>query len=193
VTETPEHLGGAYEVGDANTFMPDVWQHLIDTFGIRSVVDIGCGYGHSTKWFRDHGLHATGIEGDPAAVEGTKCPGAIVKHDYTLGPLVIDPTDLAWSAEFVEHVQERFVRNFMATFNCCRHAVITHGEPGQIGHYHVNCQPSWYWIREFGRLGFDHNEQETRWMRSTDQGTGAWGRRTLMMFTKRHAANSDIS
>jgi len=179
------HLGGSYgdtKVGDANTWMPDVWERLIKDYNITSVVDVGCGYGYSTKWFRDHGLHTTGIEGDPAAVKGTKCPGAIIPHDYTLGPLPVDPKDLAWCAEFVEHVEEQFMPNYMATFLCCKWVVITHGEPGQDGWHHVNCQTSAYWIDQFQKRGFHHHEDATEWMRATDRWKAGWGRRTLMMF-----------
>jgi hypothetical protein len=34
------HLGGWYEYGDMNTYMPEAWEELVKVFGIKSVVDI---------------------------------------------------------------------------------------------------------------------------------------------------------
>src|SRR6185369_17320163 len=102
------HLGGAYPV-DGNTHMPDVWSHLLEKYPILSVADIGCGFGATGRWFLDRRIKVTGIEGDSVALNSNQLPiENLIPHDYTTGPLTIPQTDLAWFAEFVEHVEERY-------------------------------------------------------------------------------------
>ena len=72
--ETESHLGG-YIVGltnhgDPNTYATEVWDWMYDN-GIRSVIDVGCGEGHSTKYFLDKGIRAIGIEGGKNAYENS--------------------------------------------------------------------------------------------------------------------------
>lgn len=181
-----EHLGGAYlDCNDANTYCPDVWQHLADKYQIKTMVDIGCGAGWNTEWWHSKGFYAVGIEGWPEAIARTRLPmERLIQHDYTLGPLPIPRTDLAWSSEFVEHVEEQFIPNWMATVKCSRYFAMTFAIPGQTGHHHVCERPFDFWIEKCAENGFGHVPEETEWMRSTDQG-GGWGRKTLSFFKNR--------
>ncbi len=79
---------------DGHTFPPEVGDHLIAKYAVRSIVDIGCGYGFSTKCFLDKGLGAIGIEGFRPALDDNKCPRQyLMEHHYTVGPLrVAAPT-----------------------------------------------------------------------------------------------------
>jgi SAM-dependent methyltransferase len=182
----PEHLGGAFlEAPDANTFMPDVWEHLIHQYGIQSVLDVGAGAGWSTKWFVEKGLYTLGIEGWKEALDKSRCRSNVVEHDYTQGSFV--PAcrfDLGWCAEFVEHVEERFIPNFMASLQSCKYVCLTHSEPGQFGFHHVNCQSTDYWINKMQEYGFDHDQRETLHLRSTDTQKALWGRRSLTFFVR---------
>ena len=65
---------------------------------------------------------------------------------------------MSWCCEFVEHVEEKYVHNFMKTFNECSLVAMTHGVPGQPGHHHVNCQTPEYWIKHFKEYGFNYLE-----------------------------------
>ena len=181
-----EHLGGAYPQGDANTHMPDVWGYLLVKYEIKQVLDVGCGFGHALRWFKDVGLcNVVGIEGWDEAIRGSLVPEAVVQHDFTKGPAPIGtPFDLAWSAEFLEHVDEKFLPHVMPAFRLARYAVVTHGEPGQIGHHHVNCQTTDYWVAKFAEHGFEHLADETVRLRRTDRWRAVWGRRTLTMFRR---------
>ncbi len=184
---TAPHLGGAYEQGDANTTMPDVWGYLLVKYDLKQVLDIGCGFGHTMQWFSQNGLcKVVGIDGWDEAVKKCVVPGAAVLHDFTKGPCpdVVSPFDLVWSAEFLEHVEEKYIPNFMAAFRLGRVACVTHAEPGQHGHHHVNCQTTEYWVRVFAEYGFEHVEEETRMFRQTDRWRAPWGRRTLTMFKR---------
>lgn len=140
-----EHLGGCYtENPDLNTFMPDIWQWLIDRHQIKSVIDVGCGAGWNTVWFHDRGLYAVGVEGWPEAIARTRMPmQRMIVHDYTKGPLESSRRfDLCWSSEFVEHVEEQFVPNFMATFKCAKRVCMTYATPGQGGFHHCVIEDS---------------------------------------------------
>jgi len=182
-----EHLGGCYtEVPDANTYTPDVWEKLAAKYHINKIVDVGCGAAWNTAWWHSRGFYAIGVEGWPDAIAATKMPmERMIVHDYVTGPLVLpEPFDLATSTEFVEHVEEKYLPNYMATFQCCRYVLMTYATPGQTGYHHVNEQDFPYWEAKMNQYGFDHLPEDTKWMRATDQG-GAWGRKTLCLFKNR--------
>ena len=179
------HLGGAYETGDANTIMPDIWGYLIVKYGVRSVLDIGCGFGHSCSYFGSmcQPISWLGIDGWKEAIDRTVAKGCVRLHDFTTGPCELNDTfDLAWSSEFVEHVDEVYQANYMAAFQKCRRACITHSVPGQAGFHHVNCRDDAYWIAVFANYGFAFDAAETALMRRTDCYGAVWGRCTLMLF-----------
>lgn len=151
------HLGGYIHGGDPGTWCPHLWSWLVREQQICSVLDVGCGEGHSTRFFQSLGCTVTGVEGCQQALDNSVLPGRIVKHDFCRGAFVPDqPCDLIWSCEFLEHVEERYVENILRTFAQARKLIlVTHAFPGQDdGHHHVNCQPSSYWIQKIERLGF---------------------------------------
>lgn len=159
VDEKNPHLGGYIRGGDPATYFPDLWRWLVEEWGVQSVIDVGCGEGHAVKFFRDElGIRAHGIDGlrqrDPD----------ITQHDFSKGPLRMIPGgfyDLAWSCEFVEHVEERYIRHFLRVFRECRWVLLTHADPGQRGHHHVNCRPADYWVGVLAAAGFRYDEVST--------------------------------
>jgi Methyltransferase domain len=152
------HLGGWLEGGDPATWFPDLWQWFIDG-GVRSVIDVGCGAGAALRWFQEHGLEAVGVDGLPPDEPDLE----IVTHDYSVGPYVPDrPFDLCWCCEFVEHVEEHYVPNFLATFTKCALVAMTHGFPGQPGWHHVNCRSADYWVGVMAGHGYFLAEELTR-------------------------------
>lgn len=178
-----EHLGGSYPQGDANTVCEDVWGYILVKYNIKSMVDIGCGFGHAAKWFNDFLVACVGVDGWDEAIQKNLLPHVAVKHDFTTGLFPhTKPFDLAWSAEFLEHLEERFLPNVMPLFAACKIAVITHAEPGQPGHHHVNCQTDEYWIGKFAEYGMFMDFEETNILRATDRWSAGYGRRTLMLF-----------
>ncbi len=151
------HLGGYFHGGDEATWSPKLWTRLVEQFDVRSVLDIGCGEGHSTKFFQGLGCDVLGLEGSEEALANSALPDRMVRHDFSKAPFVPDREfDLVWTCEFVEHVEHEFVANILRTLAAARKAVaMTHAFPGQHGHHHVNCQPNRYWIGLIEGQGFD--------------------------------------
>jgi len=149
------HLGGFVVGGDYRTWTPDVWQYLLKRFSPKSVLDVGCGQGFSTKWFQDAGIDAVGVDGSIYAYLHTQVPGHHIVHDFQSGPLSLGRKyDMIWSCEFLEHVDAEYLPNVMDLFANAPIVVCTAAVPGQGGHHHVNCQPESYWIDKFGEYGF---------------------------------------
>jgi SAM-dependent methyltransferase len=152
-----DHLGGYIVGGDPATSFPDLWNWLSEKY--RSVLDIGCGEGHSTRYFRKHGMQAVGID-------GVANPG-VVQHDYTTGPW--NPGrqfDVVWCCEFLEHVEEQFLPNLRTSFEASSKLIVfTHAFPGQAGYHHVNCRTEDYWRGYFASLGFVVNDGLTGYAR----------------------------
>jgi cyclopropane fatty-acyl-phospholipid synthase-like methyltransferase len=154
-----EHLGGCIineGHGDTGTYAPQVWDFLIDRLNIKSIIDVGCGAGYSLQYFLNKGLIGIGVEGFEYAISRSPVKKHLVLHDYTKDQYVsAGEYDLAWSCEFVEHVEEQYVPNFMATFMKAKYVAMTHAVPGQPGHHHVNCQTADYWIDIFKKHCFE--------------------------------------
>lgn len=170
---------------DPHTYMPDVWEHLMSKYNVKSVLDVGCGTGNNLRWFYDHGCDVMGVDGEPRLVQESRLPQVNVRlHDYRTGPLTFDRQfDLCWSSEFVEHVQEKFVANFLASFKTCKYVCLTHATPGQGGYLHFNEQPTEYWIQKMKEIGFVFDPEETAWLRVTWKGE-PYGRQTLTFFKR---------
>jgi SAM-dependent methyltransferase len=163
VTEfvTDGHLGGYIRGGDPATFYPDLWKWIVESEGIRSVLDVGCGEGIALDFFAELGCDVLGIEGMPQEHK------AILRHDYTAGRCPMGETGvpgwgMVWSCEFVEHIEERYIDNFLIDFARAPLVLMTHAGPGQPGYHHVNCQGTEYWIGVMAANGFRYDDQLTR-------------------------------
>lgn len=144
------HLGGYVVGGDAATWYPELWEWMIREWNVLSMVDIGCGEGATRRFFAERGVSAIGIDG----VE-QKGDDYVRVWDYASGPkALIEPVDLVWMCEFVEHVDEQYVKNFMATCWGAKWIAMTHASPEQPGWHHVNCRESEYWRGVMAGAGF---------------------------------------
>lgn len=182
-TELPEHLGGHGNISNDDV---GALQLIILRLGVRSLVDIGCGTGNMVRWAIDHGLTAVGVDGDFTL----KWDVPVVVNDYTKGPAVLPVSkyDLAYSVEFLEHVDAIFMPNYMDTFKRCRYALVTHAVPGQCGHHHVNCQDDGYWILQFQAAGFEPDWEITKAVRAASTMHENYMRDTGLFFRAKGAA-----
>ena len=156
-------LGGCNEAGCPDVETPKLWNYLINKYNIKSVLDIGCGFGYALKYFDEIlGLQIYGIDGSDKVRELSFYPNKIITNDYSKSVSNFNtPIDLVWSTEFLEHVDAQYIPNFMKDICLGKYCVVTHGVPGQAGHHHVNCQPKEYWIDVFNKYGMHYDEAET--------------------------------
>lgn len=160
-------LGGCSIGGDAGTYYPIMWKNIIEKYNIKTFIDIGCGYGWAVKYFHDSGCDAIGIDGHVPAIEGSPVSNLLSLHDYHSGPCNVDKEfDIAWSCEFVEHVEEQYAPNFIETFKSAKILAITYAFPGQTGHHHVNEQYADYWIDLLSKNDFEYDEEMTKLFKS---------------------------
>lgn len=160
IDEKRPWLGGfkTGEYGDEATYFPELWTYLVKELGIKSVIDVGCGSGVATQFFETllpFG-DVLGIDGIPQEHP------SIVEHDYTLGPFPVRERDLCWACEVTEHIEEKYVPNFLETFKCAQYVLMTHAFPGQQGWNHVNCQPPSYWIGCLAGIGYHLDVELTK-------------------------------
>lgn len=157
--DLPEHLGGHCN----RTHLDEgVLDFLISEHKITSMLDIGCATGGMVELAKSKGLRAHGIEGDHTLRYPD--PSLITVHDFTQGPAPLkEQFDLVWCCAFVEHVEEKFVDNFMQAFALGKIAVMTYYE--LPGHHHVNLQPAEYWINVMTKYGFRYDDALTQKVR----------------------------
>jgi 2-polyprenyl-3-methyl-5-hydroxy-6-metoxy-1,4-benzoquinol methylase len=124
-----KHLGGFTEV-DIHGISPYVWRMMMGEYGIKSVIDVGCGRGISTLWFAMNGMDALCVEGSHDAYEKTVLPNPatqMVEHDFSRGPWWPTKTyDAVWSVEFLEHVGRNFHQNYLPVFRSAAIIFATH-------------------------------------------------------------------
>jgi SAM-dependent methyltransferase len=146
----PGHLGGHENETHIDEGALD---YLINRFGVKSYLDVGCGPGGMVELAHSKGLKSLGIDGDFTLTRPDS--SRYVLHDFTVGPAPVEGLwDLGWSCEFLEHVSEQYMDNYMDAFMKCKRIVVTHAFPGQGGHHHVNEQDPNYWFHQFGKRGF---------------------------------------
>jgi hypothetical protein len=151
VDEDNTHLGGNLHHGDGQTITPRLWQTLVERFAPRSILDVGAGEGHATAFFSRQGVVSHGFDGLLQNIERAQYPIAL--HDLKKAPYVF-PCDLVYRVEVVEHIEEVYLENLLATLANAPVIVMTHALPGQSGHHHVNIQPPEYWIEKLGLYGY---------------------------------------
>lgn len=165
MSNLPVHLGGH----ENETHIDDgALSFLIQNYDIQSMIDIGCGPGGMVELANKKGIDVIGVDGDFTLVYNESIKPLINLHDFTTGAFIPSKKyDLAWSVEFVEHIEQKFIDNFIDTMKHCRYVLMTHAFPNQPGHHHVNCQHSSYWIRELSARGFTYDPYTTQSVRNS--------------------------
>ena len=135
-----------------------VFDYLHEKYNVKSMVDIGCGWGGMVDYSIAKGAKSLGI--DLSNKLDIFVKEEFVFHDYTKGKYILDEVyDLGWCVEFLEHIEEEYLDNIFSTFSCCRVMCCTHALPNQPGEHHVNCQRPSYWIDVFDKYGFRNDNR----------------------------------
>jgi Methyltransferase domain len=158
-----KHLGGFTEL-DLAGVSPAVWKHMLQAYGVHSLLDVGCGRGISTSWFALHNVSTMCVEGSHDAVEksifATIQPNSIVEHDFSRGPWWPKETvDAVWAVEFLEHVGVNFHFNYISAFRKAALIFVTSSRWG--GWHHVEVHADEWWIRKYESYGFRYDAQLT--------------------------------
>ena len=156
-----QHLGG-----HANKTHLDhgALNYLKDTFNAKTYLDIGCGPGGMVELAEQIGLDSLGIDGDYTLDRYNK--NRFLIHDFTKGPAPVRGTyDIGWSVEFVEHVYETYIPNYVQAFQSCKVLLLTYAPPGWEGHHHVNLQEEKYWIDTMSEYGLRYEAELTKEVR----------------------------
>jgi SAM-dependent methyltransferase len=156
------HLGGFMYEGDPATDYPCLYEFVVKDLSITSVLDVGCGRGFALKRFQDLGCKVLGIDGSPTAVQQSVISDRVKQIDFIQSQVLPEKKyDLVFSVEFVEHVEEQYMKNYLPCFDSGKYIIMTFAGPNQPGHHHVNCQPKQYWVDTFERRGFIFDEEYT--------------------------------
>jgi hypothetical protein len=156
-----EHLGGH----NGKTHLDHgVLQWMKSTYNIKSMIDVGCGPGGMVELANSIGIKATGIDGDYTLdrYDSSK----FIIHDFTKGPVPIKENyDLAWSVEFVEHVYEEYIPNYVQAMQQAKYLIMTYAPIGHGGHHHVNENTQEYWIETMSNYNFVYDRRLSKEMR----------------------------
>ena len=178
----PSHLGGH----EFETHIDEgALQYIIDNFGAKTMIDVGCGPAGMVAKAREMGLDAVGVDGDFTVERDEAVRDYISIHDYSTGPYVPDREfDLAWSVEFLEHVDAEYIYNFMSTLRSAKYVICTHALPGQPGHHHVNCREAPYWVDIFRAFGFEVEIEHTNKIREASTMKERYMRQQSLFFRR---------
>ena len=160
MSELPDHLGGHLDKVHVDVGLLDFLKKRLD---IKTMMDIGCGPGWQISLALARGIDAFGIDGDFTIDFSSDVQDRITLYDFAQGSpdLSDEQFDLAWSVEFLEHVEEEYMANYMSVFQRCKYVVCTHATPDMPGHHHVNLQKADYWIDRFEEYGFEYDYDRT--------------------------------
>jgi len=159
------HIGG-WMRNDTQGWEPHLWNWMVDVIKLKTFVDVGCGAGVVTKYMLDRGVDARCVEASNEAINTSFVPrDRIIQHDFTRGPWYPkEVVDVAYTVEFLEHVEPQYLDNIMALLKSARYVVMAASKHG--GWSHVNVHFKWWWVEVMESYGFKHSPQMTDVLRS---------------------------
>ena len=135
---------------------------LFDVFHPRTLIDLGCGCGVYSYFFKKKEVEVISVDGVLPPPD-TAYPVEIQKRDLTV-PLNDEwpLCDLTLCLEVAEHIPEPYLSPFIQ--NLTRYSdqlLLSAAPPNQGGHHHVNEQPKRYWVKKMSENGFLYNRKKT--------------------------------
>lgn len=177
MAKNTNHLGGHCNITHVDE---GILSYVQGDLNVKTMLDIGCGPGGQIFTAQKIGIEAEGIDGLPGPA---KLDVKITIHDFTENKYEHGKKfDFGWSCEFLEHVDERFMENYMNSFQACKYIFVTYAPKGKVGHHHVNCQDQEYWINKFSSFGFEYDEERTSKARELSTMGRNFARHTGLMF-----------
>jgi SAM-dependent methyltransferase len=170
VNNLTPHVGGNILEGDPNTFSPSVWDYLIKRFALSSVLDLGSGMGYASQYFHSKGMKVLAVDGLIQNCQKAVFP--TIHLDLTLNK-VTSRVDLVHCQEVVEHIEEKFLDNLLASLACGKFILMTNALPGQGGYHHVNEQTTEYWIEHLKRYNCEVLIEDSNRVRRLAKDDGA--------------------
>ncbi len=169
-----------------------VFDWLRGMYSGLNLLDIGCGPMGMVDLARDKGHEAFGIDADVKLKEQVAYPEHLIIHDLRDSPCDIPDNrfDIIWCVEFLEHLPEQFISNWIATLKLNINfspaypgiLVLTHATGKNQGS-HVNCQSSEYWQALLLYEGFRFEPELTKEMKAASTMKREFMSRTGKLFT----------
>lgn len=165
----------------------DVVEILMEEFKPKSVADVGCGTGVYLREFQKKGIKIKGYDASRNAMEGAFINKSLIEFQDLTKELISKRHDLVISFETGEHIPKEysdiFVKNITKLGNI---VVFSASQPYQGGRYHVNEQPSEYWIKIFEQNSFRYIPKKTKILRKKfeDRKCVWWLPKNALVFQK---------
>jgi hypothetical protein len=169
-------------------------KYFSERYGIKSVLDIGCGVGSYLEGHIRAGVtHVRGVEYNyKSAVE--YFPDVVYPHiSYGDATKKLDFTpntfDCVWSVEVAEHIMpngtDQFIDNLVGLTD--NYILLTAAPPGQSGTGHINLRPKQFWIDAITAKGFNYLEDEVTVLQTEWDKLGAewYITKNVMLFQKK--------
>jgi 2-polyprenyl-3-methyl-5-hydroxy-6-metoxy-1,4-benzoquinol methylase len=160
------HLGGFKANGlDHEGISNNTWNFMMGRLGVRSLVDVGCGKGVSTNYFREAGADVLCVEGSHDANQHSLLPSNhIVEHDYTRGPWWPEKTyDALWCVDVLEHIGRQYHENLLPTLQ--QSALLFLAASNNGGWHHSEVRQPWWWRAKMESMGFIFSQELTDMVR----------------------------
>jgi len=154
---------------------------LAKKLDIKRCYDFGCGPGKYVNHLRDHGIEASGFDGNPITDYIRNCHTLDLTSNFNLAPV-----KFLTCLEVCEHVPKVYEDILLA--NIDKHIVpggtlvLSWAIIGQGGFGHVNCQNNDYVINKISLMNYTYDPLQSQILRNT--ASVSWFKNTIMVFNK---------